>query len=96
MSEPVKLVILPKTCQYATFTGVPWNHGRNNCTRVECRCPESQIAAKQGVFPPHLKDLPCTETRRAHDENFKLIPDADFFFVRSRQCNSKCPYFKEK
>ena len=87
---------LPSICQYATFTGVPWNHGRNNCTRVECRCPESQIAAKQGIFPQHFRDLPVSEVRRAVDENWSLVPNPDYILVRSRQCNSKCPYFKEK
>lgn len=87
---------LPLVCQYAIFTGVPWNHARNNCTRVECRCPETQKAVAQGGFPEYFQTLGVSETRRAVDENWNLLPDADYILVRSRQCNSKCPYFKEK
>lgn len=80
-------------CHYATFTGRPWAGTVANCTIVECRAPEAVEDATSGEWRNFGGR---SGVRLACDEELRPIPGADYLHVRSRACNSKCPFFKEK
>lgn len=82
-------------CVHATVTKQPWAGKSVACVVVECR---SQAAREGGLTC--FKDKNGVEypaVRRPCDEQFNLIPNADYLHVRSRFCNALwCPYYAEK
>ena len=89
----MKRFVLPTVCRYATFTGRPWAGTFASCTIVECRAPRAIEDATSGEWRNFGGR---SGVRFACDEKFRPIPGADYLHVRSRVCNSKCPFFKEK
>lgn len=80
-------------CKYATVTDRKWVGLREECTVVECRSPEAKgnlrcFKDANGVEYPAVRK-PC-------DENYNLLPNADYLHVRSRFCNELwCPYYTD-
>ena len=80
-------------CKYATLTEQKWARNIASCKVVECRSP---IAKKELKCFRDENGVEYPAVRRPCDENFNLIPDADYLHVRSRFCNATyCPFFEE-
>ncbi|MBQ9873801.1 MAG: hypothetical protein IJM30_05010 [Thermoguttaceae bacterium] len=84
---------MPK-CVYATETSQKWVGDSAKCVVVECRNPEAKGKLKT------FKDERGREVlgvRRPCDENFNLLPNADYLHVRSRFCGRDyCPFYCEE
>jgi len=84
-------VIFAMDCAYGTLTTQKWVASAN-CYVVECRHPD---AVKD--FKAFGQACQVGRIRRACDEHFKLIPNADCIHARSGYCNKEgCPLYKEK
>ena len=81
----------PNLCRYATPIDRQWIGLHTQCTIIECRSPEAKNSLtcfkdKNGVEYPAVRK-PC-------DENYNLLPNADYLHVRSRFCNELwCPFY---
>lgn len=82
-------------CCYATQTMLKWAGDVANCRVVECRNPQAFNGGLRSFKDKNGVDL--GGVRRACDERFNLIPNADYLHVRSRYCNKEyCPLFTEE
>ena len=78
-------------CAYGTLTDRKWLP-TVGCMIVECRHPEGSKD-----FRAFGEANQVNRFRRACDERFNLIPNADYIMARSGFCNEKdCPLYKRK
>lgn len=78
-------------CQYSKWTGRRWAHNDSTrCVVVECRAPQAKRDAARGRWF-YFKGM--DGVRFAVDEEFQLLPMADYLEVRSRVCNKDCPFY---
>lgn len=78
-------------CAYGTITDRKWVASAK-CMVVECRNPDG--VKDFGAFGEANK---VGRFRRACDEKFNLIPNADYIMARSGYCNAQdCPLYKKK
>ena len=78
-------------CKYSRWTGRRWAHNDSTrCVVVECRAPQAvKDAKRKSWFFFKGRD----GVRFAVDDEFQLLPNADYLEVRSRVCNKDCPFY---
>lgn len=81
----------PMECAYGTLTERKWVDSAE-CKVVECRHP---VGSKD--FTAFGEANKVGRFRKACDEHFQLIPNADYILARSGYCTKEdCPLFKQK